>query len=145
MKQVSTWKKAIPLIRKWGLNYVDLRSRIFQRPIEKLTDEQLADVKKLLDANGLKAACIQSSLGKVHLPDKERLKEENEKLDRIIAASQILECNLIRSFFFWQPPGRAGESRNWRTGGRPDVLAQVMELFLPFAEKAKKGRIAFRI
>ena len=96
-------EKAIPLIRKWGLNYVDLRSRIFQRPIEKLTDEQLADVKKLLDANGLKAACIQSSLGKVHLPDKERLKEENEKLDRIIAASQILECNLVRSFFFWQP------------------------------------------
>lgn len=57
-------EKAIPLIRKWGLNYVDLRSRIFQRPIEKLTDEQLADVKKLLDANGLKAACIQSSLGR---------------------------------------------------------------------------------
>ena len=40
--------KAIPLIREWGLNYVDLRSRIFQRPLEKLTDGQLADVKKML-------------------------------------------------------------------------------------------------
>lgn len=136
-------EKAIPLIRKWGLNYVDLRSRIFQRPIEKLTDEQLADVKKLLDANGLKAACIQSSLGKVHLPDKERLKEENEKLDRIIAASQILECNLVRSFFFWQPPDGQEKAGIGELAVRPDVLAQVMELFLPFAEKAKKAGLLF--
>lgn len=79
-------EKAIPLVRSWGLHYVDLRSRIFQRPLEKLTDRQLEEVKKLLDDNGLQVACLQSSLGKVHLPDKERLKEEAEKLDRLIAA-----------------------------------------------------------
>ena len=99
-------EKAIPLVKSWGLHYIDLRSRIFQRPLEKLTDRQLEEVKKLLDDNGLKVACLQSSLGKVHLPGGERLKEEMEKLDRIIAASQILDCKLVRSFFFWQRTGR---------------------------------------
>lgn len=136
-------EKAIPLVRSWGLHYVDLRSRIFQRPLEKLTDRQLEEVKKLLDDNGLQVACLQSSLGKVHLPDKERLKEEAEKLDRLIAASQILDCNLVRSFFFWQPPDGQEKAGIGELAVRPDVLAQVMELFLPFAEKARRAGLIF--
>lgn len=136
-------EKAIPLVREWGLNRVDLRSRIFQRPVEKLTDEQLADVKRMLDANGLKVACIQSSLGKVHLPGKERLAEETEKLDRIIRASEVFGCKLVRSFFFWQPPNGQEKEGIGELAVRPDVLAQVMELFLPFAEKAKKAGLIF--
>ena len=96
--------KAIPLIRKWNLGYVDLRGGIFQRPLEKLDDSQLREVKKLLDDNRLKVGCLQSSFGKVHLPDRERLAEEARKLDRLIRASEILECRLVRTFFFWQPP-----------------------------------------
>ncbi len=136
-------EKAIPLVRSWGLHYVDLRSRIFQRPLEKLTDRQLEEVKKLLDDNGLQVACLQSSLGKVHLPDKERLKEEAEKLDRLIAASQILDCNLVRSFFFWQPPDGQEKAGIGELAVRPDVLAQVMELFRPFAEKARRAGLIF--
>ena len=136
-------EKAIPLIRNWGLKNVDLRSLIFQRPLEKLTDEQLEDVKKLLDANGLKVTCLQSSLGKVHLPGKERLAEEMEKLDRIIRASEILDCRLVRSFFFWQPPNGQEKEGIGELAVRPDVLARVMELFLPFAEKAKKAGLIF--
>ena len=52
-------EKAIPLVKSWGLHYIDLRSRIFQRPLEKLTDRQLEEVKKLLDDNGLKVACLE--------------------------------------------------------------------------------------
>lgn len=131
--------KAIPLIRKWNLGYVDLRGGIFQRPLEKLDDSQLREVKKLLDDNRLKVGCLQSSFGKVHLPDRERLAEEARKLDRLIRASEILECRLVRTFFFWQPPNGQEKAGIGELATRPDVLARVMELFLPFAEQAKRA------
>jgi UDP-N-acetyl-2-amino-2-deoxyglucuronate dehydrogenase len=137
-------EKGIPYLKEWGLTHCDLRGRIFQRPVESLSDEQLFAVKALLDAHGLKLGCIQSSLAKVHLPAQERLDAEMRKLERIIRASEILDCKLVRTFFFWQPP-KGQEQTVGELAVRPDLLAQVMELFLPFAEKAKAAglRLAF--
>ena len=63
---------------------------------QKLTDEQLEDVKKLLDANGLKVTCLQSSLGKVHLPGKERLAESRRQLKVFAASLQGEELRAAR-------------------------------------------------
>ncbi len=131
-------EKALPHLKEWGLRHCDLRARIFQRPIEALSDEQLREARRMLDGAGIRVGCIQSSLAKVHLPGPERLAEEMRKLDGIIRASEILDCRLVRTFFFWQP-------EDWSDHGvgelavRPDVLAKVMELYLPFAEKARKA------
>jgi predicted dehydrogenase/sugar phosphate isomerase/epimerase len=130
--------KAIPHLKEWGFTHCDLRSRIFQRPLESLSDEQLYEVKTLLEDNGLKVGCLQSAFGKVHLPDKEGLAEQMRKLERIIRASEILDCRLVRSFFFWQPPNGQQEKQG-EVAVRPDVLAKVMDLFLPFAERAKEA------
>ncbi|MGI5924411.1 MAG: TIM barrel protein [Lentisphaeria bacterium] len=137
-------EKSIVHLKEWGLQYCDLRSRIFQRAVEGLSDEQLHEVKALLDAHGMKVGCIQSSLAKVHLPNQERLDAEMRKLERIIRASEILDCNLVRSFFFWQPP-KGQEQTLGELAVRPDLLAQVMEVFRPYAEKAKAAglRLAF--
>ena len=72
--------KAIPFLKEWGLTHCDLRGRIFQRPLEKLSDADLYEVRALLDREGLKVGCLQSSLGKVHLPDSVVLAEEAHKL-----------------------------------------------------------------
>lgn len=136
--------KVIPFLKDWGLSHCDLRGRIFQRPVEGLSDEQLFEVKKLLDVNGIKVGCLQSSLAKVHLPDKERLAEEMHKLERLIRASEILGCRLVRSFFFWQPPNGQQEKLG-ELAVRPDVLSTVMEIFLPFAEKAKKAGLVLAL
>ena len=60
--------------------------------------DQLSALKRALDDTGLKAGVIQSSLCKVHLPDRERMAREMQKLDGIIRASEILETKLVRSF-----------------------------------------------
>ena len=136
--------KTLPFLKEWGLNACDLRARIFQKSLESLSDEELLQVRQLVRENGFRIGCLQSSLGKVHLPGKERYEEEMRKLDRIIRAAELLDCRLVRSFFFWQPPNGQQESVG-ELAVRPDVLAQVMELFLPFAEKAKRAglRLAF--
>ncbi len=133
--------KTIPYLMEWGLRYCDFRGRIFQKPIEALNEKELREVKKLLDENGLKTGCIQSSLGKVHLPSPERVEEEQKKLDGIMRASGILECDLVRSFFLWQPPAEElGD-----VAVRPDVFQKVFDLFQPLAKRAKEAglRLAF--
>lgn len=135
--------EAIPLIKSWGLKYVDLRGRLFQRPLDKLTDEEMMQIRKMLDDNDMKVACIQSSLAKVNLPDKERIDAEMFKLDRLLRACEIFDCKLIRTFFFWQMSRGHEQEGIGELAIRPDVQSEVMEVFLPFAEKAKAAGVTF--
>ena len=117
--------EVLPVIKEWGMTHVDFRGRINGKPIENPTDEELYELKAALDSYGLKAGVIQSSLCKVHLPDKERQEMEMEKLEGIIRASKILDTKLVRSFFYWQhdqTDPACGE-----LAMRPDALAQVLE------------------
>ena len=127
--------KGLPVLKEWGLEYVDLRGRVFGRAAENLEPEQLADLKSLLDSYGMKVGCLQSSLAKVHLPDAARCEAEARKLEGIIRAADTLHCRLVRSFFYWQPPAElAGD-----LAVRPDVQQKVLDLFAPLAERAKQA------
>jgi sugar phosphate isomerase/epimerase len=80
-------------------------------------------------------ACLQTSLCKVHLPDAERQKKEQEKLEGIIRAADALDCRLVRSFSYWQPQGP--DYGTLATSG--DVLEKVMDMFAPIARRAKEA------
>lgn len=129
--------EALPVIRSWGLNYCDLRSRVFGKAIEQLDGEELRKLKQLLRQNGLKIGCLQTSLAKVHLPDPERRDAEADKLEGIIRAAEALDCRLVRSFFYWQP-GRDSELLG-RLNERPDEQQKVLEAFMPLAGRAREA------
>ena len=131
-------KEAFPIIKSWGMEYVDLRECINGKIIHQLTEEELLEVKAQLDALGLKVAAIESYLGKCHLPDEAQMKLEWEKLEGVIRAAKILECNLVRSFFFWQPE-RVAEAGYGMLKNRPDDRKKVLELFAPIAMRAKEA------
>jgi len=127
--------ETLPTLKSWGLEHCDLRGRVFRRSFESLTPEQLAEVKKLLDQQGMKVGCLQSSLAKVHLPDAERCQAEAEKLEGIIRAADVLDCCLVRAFFYWQPPKElAGQ-----LAVRPDEQQKVLDRFGPLAERAQEA------
>ena len=127
--------EALPIIRSWGLDHVDLRTRVFGKYFERITPEQLAEVKGLIEQHGFKVTCLQSSLAKVHLPDKERRQEEADKLESVIRAADVLDCRLVRAFFYWQPP----KEEKGQLAVRPDALQQVLDYFEPLAERAKQA------
>ncbi len=127
--------QAVPTLREWGIDTVDLRGRLFMRPVEALSDRQLGDLRKLLDDHGLRVGCIESSLAKVHLPDEARCRAEAEKLEGIIRAAQALDCRLVRSFFYWQPEGSLAGT----LAVRPDEQQKVLDRFLPLAERAREA------
>lgn len=126
---------ALPVLKSWGLEYVDLRSRVFGRAFEDLSPEQLAEVRGLLDEHGLRVGCLQSSLAKVHLPGPERLAAEERKLEGIIRAADALDCRLVRAFFYWQPEA----AERGALAVRPDALQRVLDAFRPLAERAREA------
>ncbi len=128
--------EVLPIIKEWGMTHVDFRGMINGKPIEKQTEEELIRLKEALDCYGLKAGVIQSSLCKVHLPDRARQEQEMEKLEGIIRASKILGTKLVRSFFYWQHSQDDPACGELAT--RPDALAEVLEMFAPIAKRARE-------
>jgi len=131
-------KVALPIIKSWGLEHVDFRGMINDKGIEFQTEAELRALKKQLDELGFTVAVLQSSLCKVHLPDKERQAQELEKLEGLIRASEILECKLVRSFFYWQPEEVDMDLYGQLTI-RPDLMAEVTERFAPILKRAKEA------
>lgn len=127
----------LPTIASWGMEYVDFRSRINGKMIENQTPEEFKALRAQLDELGLKTGVIQSSLGKVHLPDADGLKREMEKLEGIIRAADALDCRYVRSFNFWQHD--QNDPRCGELAMRPDALANVLEMYYPFAKRAQEA------
>ena len=137
--------KGLPYFREWSLGCVDFRGNIMGGSIETLSDAQLRDLRRILDDNGMKTGCLQSSLGKVHLPGPEELARQQAKLDGLLRAAELLDCRLVRSFFFWQPQGGQEDSGLSDFVVRPDIQEQVLSRFRPFAQRAREAglRLAF--
>jgi len=125
--------EALPVVKSWQLEHVDLRGRVFGKAAEALPADRLGELRRLLDEHGMKVGCLESSLAKVHLPDAGRRAAEAEKLEGIIRAADALDCRLVRSFFYWQPPeDLAGE-----LAVRPDEQQKVLDAFAPLGERAR--------
>ena len=127
----------LPTIASWGMEYVDFRSRINGKMIENQTPQELKALRSQLKELGLQTGVIQSSLGKVHLPDADGLKREMEKLEGIIRAADALDCRYVRSFNFWQHD--QNDPRCGELAMRPDALANVLEMYYPFAKRAQEA------
>jgi len=126
-------RDALPIIKSWGLDHVDLRGRVFGKPLDGLSADRLPELRQLFDEHGIAVGCLQSSLAKVHLPDKEGQAAEAQKLENIIRAADALDCRLVRVFHYWQPPAELqGE-----LAVRPDEQQKVLDLFAPLAERAR--------
>ncbi|MDR0730041.1 MAG: Gfo/Idh/MocA family oxidoreductase [Treponema sp.] len=127
---------ALPKIKSWGCEYADFRGLIHGKGVEYQTGEDLKGLKKTMDNLGLKTGALQSSLCKIHLPGRDKQKEELEKLEGLIRAADILGCRLVRSFNYWQV------HEGMETGllaVRPDEMNKVLELFDPVAKRAKEA------
>jgi predicted dehydrogenase/sugar phosphate isomerase/epimerase len=128
--------ESLPAIKAWGSDYVDFRALVNGKPIENQSAEELKNLKALVQRTGLKVGAIQSSLCKVNLPDKERQKQELDKLEGLIRACDALGCRLVRSFNYWQPWPESGEEKLVKD---PALMAQVMDMFAPVAKRAKEA------
>jgi len=64
--------EALPIIKSWGVQHVDLRGRVLGSHFENLQPDQLHELPRMLDDHGLTVGCLEPSLCKVYLPERER-------------------------------------------------------------------------
>lgn len=129
--------EVLPIVKGWGMEYVDFRGQINGKGIEYQTDAELYELRDRLKELGLKAGVLQTSLAKVHLPGPEILEHEKEKLEGIIRASRILGTRLVRCFNYWQ---QEPEDKDFgKLAMMPDLMNQVLERFMPLAKLAKEA------
>ena len=129
-------KESLAIIKSWGIEYVDFRSRINGRGIDNQSDEELYELKALVDKLGLKVGALQTSLCKVHLPDEERQEKEQKKLEGIIRASRILGTKRVRCFNYWQQ--EPGDTYFGKLAMMPDQMNEVLTRFEPIVKRAKE-------
>jgi predicted dehydrogenase/sugar phosphate isomerase/epimerase len=127
----GSFECALATLSSNGYKSCDLRSNIARKSLHDLDHDALRHVKEQLASHAISIGALQSSLAKVHLPDKETQLAEERKLDGIIRAADALGCRLVRAFNFWQPPAGVQPLDQDRS-----ALDRVLEMFAPLARKA---------
>jgi sugar phosphate isomerase/epimerase len=97
------------VMRALGASHIEVRGA-WDTNIVDLTEEQLAQLKAILDEAGLKASAIGSPIGKVDiaLP----VEHEVERLGRALRAAEVLGAPFIRIFSFYFEGKTAEEARD---------------------------------
>jgi sugar phosphate isomerase/epimerase len=92
----------INLLDKCSVKHIELRS-IYQTNVLNLTDEQVRDFKKLLDARGFKLSAIGSPIGKIPITDP--FKPHLARFKRAIDLCHVFGTPNIRVFSYYLPEG----------------------------------------
>ena len=102
-----------------GASYIEVRSA-WGTNVSELTPEQVAELKEILDAKGLKVSAVASPIGKVDvsLP----VEHEVERLRQIISVAKGLDTKYIRIFSFYRGEAQTPEEI------RDDVLTRMRAL-----------------
>jgi sugar phosphate isomerase/epimerase len=115
----------ISVLRSEQIHYLDLRG-VDGINVLDLTDQQIANVKQALQANGIGVAAIASPIGKV--PVNSSLDEHLQRFERAITVARMLESSYIRMFSFYAPTGGGDGEQVDPATYRDDVISALREM-----------------
>ncbi|MGN0143103.1 MAG: sugar phosphate isomerase/epimerase family protein [Roseburia sp.] len=87
-------------LKKLNIDYVEMRGVDGDNLIFH-TDEKVREIKKYLEANGIRLSALGSPLGKIGINDP--FEPHFESFKRAIEIAHRMECNRIRMFSFYLP------------------------------------------
>ncbi|HZJ88776.1 MAG TPA: sugar phosphate isomerase/epimerase family protein [Sphaerochaeta sp.] len=94
-EQMRVWRamdlKHFELRSAWGIN------------VMQLTDDQLEEIKQIIEPINVSVACIGSPIGKSNIEDD--FSFERERLERAIVVAKYFDCKFIRIFSFYSSDG----------------------------------------
>lgn len=85
-----------------GMSYVEMRG-VDGNNLIYHTDEKIAQIRKMLDDNGIRLSALGSPLGKIQIADD--FAPHFEEFKRAVEISHKMECPTIRMFSFYLPQG----------------------------------------
>ena len=91
---------ACKVLNEFDADGVEIRG-VWDTPVQKLTDEQVRDIKSITRAHELAVCSIASPFGKCELDDPAAVSEHMDILRRCADIGLELDCTLVRGFAFW--------------------------------------------
>ena len=93
----------IEVLNKLGIGYMEMRG-VNGKNVSDYTPEEMKEIKKALDAGGIKVSSVGSPIGKIGVNDD--FDAHMTKLKNTIEIAKILETKYIRMFSFYPEKGQ---------------------------------------
>lgn len=120
----SPLEKQIEVLKKLGVCYIEMRGVNGKSLVEHSLDE-VKEIKKQLDAEGIKISSVGSPIGKIMITDD--FEEHYELYKKTVEIAKILETPYIRMFSFYIPKGED-------PGKYRDEVFRRMKMFVDYAK-----------
>ncbi len=119
----------VAVLQSLGARHIEVRSAWGTNVVD-LSDEQLADLRRVLGERSMGVSAIASPIGKVDvaLP----VEHEVERLRRVIAAAHALDAVYIRVFSFY---GATGSAVDGGAAAKRDAVLERMRALARLAER----------
>lgn len=114
----ASLSEQITALKENGIDFIEPRN-IDKRGILKHTEEELIEVKRVLDENGIKVGSLGSPIGKY--PIDEPFDTHLSDFEKALRACEILGTKNMRMFSFFIPDGKYAEYRD-------EVMARLKKM-----------------
>lgn len=121
----SPLEKQIEVLKKLGVCHIEMRG-VNGRPLVAHSLDEVREIKRQLDSEGIKISSVGSPIGKIMITDD--FEEHFELYKKTVEISKILEAPYIRMFSFFIPGGEAPEKYR-------DEVFRRMKMFVDYAKE----------
>jgi 3-dehydroshikimate dehydratase len=119
----------IAVIRSENIHFIDLRG-VWNTNVLDLNDQQVAEIKQALDAQGIGVSAIASPIGKI--PIDAPFEDHMQRFQRAIKLAQFFQTPFIRIFSFYPPVSEGNANAGYESAYpatlRNEVLNRLREL-----------------
>lgn len=137
--------KQIEVIKRLGISHIEMRG-VNGKGLVEYTLDEVKEIKKTLDANGIALSAIGSPIGKIQITDD--FEEHFELFKHTVEIAKIMETPYIRMFSFFIPenekPETYKEEVSARLGKFLDYAKEHNIILLHENEKDIYGDVACR-
>lgn len=99
----TSFEEQLRGLNEFGISYIEPRF-IDKRNISDLDIKEVREVKRMMDAYGIRASAIGSPIGKIRLD--EDFVAHMKMACRVFTAANILDTRFVRMFSFYAPDGK---------------------------------------
>lgn len=93
----------IQVLKKLGISYVEMRG-VDGKPFVEHSLDEVREIRKKLDANGIRLSSVGSPIGKIFITDP--FEEHFELFRKTVEIAKIMDVSYIRLFSFFIPEGK---------------------------------------
>ncbi|MGC5165410.1 sugar phosphate isomerase/epimerase family protein [Luteimicrobium sp. DT211] len=111
----------IAVLQALGAQHLEVRSA-WGTNVSDLTDQQVRDLRALLDDAGHRVSAVASPIGKVDIA---QAREERDRLRRVAEVARSLGTRYVRIFSFYRPEGVQADAVRDDVLGALRVLADI--------------------